>query len=1113
MRVFVLIIFLIVFQLLSINSLAQTRGISVNVNNVSIENILNIVEDQTDYLFMYSRSKINLDRKIDIHLKNVDLIYLLNTLFEGYNITYKIDGRQIVLSPDGKISNRQLVNVSGRVIDKTGSALTGVTVVIDGTTKGTITDINGSYVISNVSAQTSLVFSFMGMKKLNIPVNGRNIINVTMLEDAVGIEEVVAIGYGSVARLNLTSSISKIDRDAIKARPIPTLSEAFAGQLVGVRAQNATGVPGAELKIRIRGINTINGSSDPLFVIDGVPKADMKDINPNDIASIQILKDASSTAIYGSRGANGVVLIETQKGEGRPSFSFETFYGVQEPSKKIDVMNKDQWLAYSIWHRNTEWLRQGGSMADPMAGRPASLQIPGFWLDQSNEGTDWQDAITSKAPIQSYQLAMSSGNDLGQIYISGGYLDQGGIIYNTYYRRTNFRFNGTMNVSDRILLGLIIAPSFSDQDSRDSEGKELAIHHALNQSPLVPLKSATRDWGYPPGLGIVYPNPLEQLKQTTDNTKLSTISTSLWGQVEVLKGLKLKSQLSYDQRNRVYEFFQPGNVTYNNGNISIGYSNSASWTDWTLQNTLSYNHKYKNHSFKILLGQSCEQHKYFLINAEATGWPNEEIMTLNVAKIPIKASTSKTQNNGISFFERFSYDFKEKYLLNASIRYDGSSRFGTNNQWGLFPAVSAGWKLNEELFLKYIKWIDLLKLRVAWGKAGNDRIGIYSYLSILGKENTSWGDDIVSGFAPQNIGNRDLKWEATETTDIGLDFTGLNNRIQLNIDYYKNTTDNLLFSVPIPNTTGYSNFTTNLGTVQNQGWEVDLTGQLTTGELRWTAGINLSMGTNKVIDMGSINQFTSSLFDAQFITRVGGPVSQFYVLRTDGLLKSDDFDSDNSALVPILSGQEPGNVKYIDQNGDKIISSMDYVPYGSNIPDLIYGFSNYVQWKNFEFNMLFQGQIGGDVLFLGQRHLDYGGVDKNQFSRWIHAWKPDYEQTYGSNENPIPEIGNVDMLWDGKTPNPFGVFSNNDDLRIYNASFFRVKNITVSYRFPKRIFNRIVLKSAKIYLSMENLLTIDQYPGYTPESNSIGNETTQAGVDYATYPLARKYTLGVKITF
>jgi TonB-linked SusC/RagA family outer membrane protein len=563
------------------------------------------------------------------------------------------------------------------------------------------------------------------------------------------------------------------------------------------------------------------------------------------------------------------------------------------------------------------------------------------------------------------------------------------------------------------------------------------------------------------------------------------------------------------------------------GSIPNGNSNVQRWSDWTVQNTLTYDFTVaKSHSINLLLGQSADQHTYYQVASTATGFPNSLVRTLNVATTPTQAYTYKQGNTAASFFGRASYNFKDKYLLNASVRRDGSSRFGANNKWGIFPSASVGWKLNEEAFMKKYDWLSLLKVRASWGKAGNDRIGNYDYMALLRVDNTAWNNAIQGGLAPNNIGNDNLQWETTNTTDLGFDLSILKNRIQFNFDYYNNKTTDLLFNVPVPNSTGFSSFRTNLGEIQNKGWEIDLNTRNIVGKFSWSSSLNLSANRNKVIDMGGTKQIVSGNWDGQFITKVGGPVTQFYVYRTDGLLKPADFDASKKALVPIMTGQVAGNVKYIDQltidsNGDGVmdkadgvINSSDLAPYGSNLPKLMYGFTNRFEYKGFELSILLQGQFGGDIMWLGQRQLDSGGPGLKLLSRWVHSWKPDYEAIYGAGENPIPTIAGVDMSWDGKTPYAVaGKNDNNSDLRIYDATFVKIKNISLTYNFPKHLLGNSLINAAKAYISVDNLATFDNYPGVTTESNSFGNETTQAGVDYTTYPLSKRFTLGVNITF
>ena len=1113
MRLTLFLLVISVFSAFS-NSYAQKTKLDINVQNSSVRDVLDAIENQSEFFFMYNNKQVDVDRKVDLDSKSSTIDVVLQKLFAGTNVNFKVVNRQILLYPNDIINfaEQQERKISGKVSDQSGAPVPGVSVAVKGTTMGVSTANDGTFTFLLPNNAKTLVFSFIGMKTQELYIGSQTVFNVKMLEDSYGLDEVVAIGYGTQKKSNLTSAYAKIDDQSIKERPLTTISEAFAGQLSGVRAQNTSGIPGSELNIKIRGVNTINGNSNPLYVIDGIPRDNMTNLNPGDVASIQILKDASATSIYGSRGANGVILIETKQGSGNTAITVDAYYGLQDPVKMMDMMNGPEWTAYMIYARNETYLRSGGSMKDAMSKRPANLQIPTSWIDGSRPPVDWQKAITTRAPIQNYQVSASSKTDKGSIYVSGGFMDQDGIIKDTYYNRLNFMVNATLNVGEKMKLGVNIAPSYSNQADQNTEGKETTIHQALMQSPLIQLNEATVDLGYPTDFPQVYVNALEKLKAMTDRTEKGKLNSSIWGEYNIIHGMTFKSQYSYDYRTEMYEYFYPA---IERGTIPSASSYMSRWNDWSVQNTLNYDFTIaKNHNINLLLGESADEHKSYNISSTATGFPNSLVRTLNVATTPTQAYTYKERNTTSSYFGRASYNFKDKYLLNATVRRDGSSRFGGNNKWGTFPSVSAGWKLTEESFMKKFDWLSLLKVRASWGMAGNDRIGNYDYMALLKVDNTAWNNAIQVGLGPNNIANDNLKWEATTTSDFGLDVSALKNRIQFNFDYYINKTTNLLFNVPVPFSTGFSSFRTNLGEIQNKGWEVDLNTRNIVGKFNWSTSLNLSANRNKVIDMGGLQQITSGNWDAQFITKVGGPVSQFYVYRTAGLLKPTDFDATGKALVPIMTGQVAGNVKYIDQNKDGVITSSDLAPYGSNLPKLMYGFTNRFAYGGFELSILLQGQMGGNVMWLGQRQMDSGSNLVNNLSRWVHSWKPDYEKIYGVGENPIPSIAGVDMSWDGKTEYRLaGKNDNNSDLRIYNAAFLKIKNISLTYTLPKSFLGNSVFKAAKAYISIDNLKTFDNYPGVTTETNSYGNDTTQAGVDYTTYPLSKRYTVGVNITF
>ena len=1117
---------LVSVMLVSAGGYSQNTKLSLSYKNIQIGQLLQLIEEQTQYRFAYSKSKLNPEETVSIEVIGEKLEQILRTILDKDQLTYNIIDRYVVISDKNSSAGindfqQQQKNVSGKVTDSSGSTLPGVSVVVKGTTAGNITDSDGNYTLNNIPANSILQFSFIGMKTLEIPVAAKTTINVVMTEESVGLDEVVAIGYGTVKKSSLTSAISKIGEDAFRDRPLTSTAEGLQGQLAGVRVQSTSGLPGAEPRIRIRGVNTINGDSSPLYVVDGVTRSSISDLNPEDIKSITVLKDAASSAIYGARGGNGVILVVTKEGKGKASVSFDASYGWQKAEKLLPTMNKDQFLAYNIWYRNVSWLRADSknTMNTPPSQRPGSYIIPDAWT-QSTVDTDWQKAVTQTAPIQNYQVSASGQSDLGNIFFSAGSMDQNGILVNTYYKRTYFRLNGVLNVFKNLKVGINVAPTFSEQDKRLSEGKEQAFHHAISMNPLIALNQATASTGLPTGIAGQI-NPLERLKQVTDQTKSNTVLTTLWGELNLSKDIKFKTQYSYDYSGSVYQFFRPAEVNGLNSNaISAGSSYSSRNATWSIQNTLNFNKTIADaHHIDILLGQSSDKKDYYRIDAVATGWPGESIETLNVATTPTLASTERSSTTTASFFGRVNYDFKEKYLFSATVRRDGSSRFGSNNKWGIFPSFSAGWKINDELFMQNITWLSLLKLRASWGTSGNDRIPDYQYMALMSTSNkTSWGNAVVGGMTPSNIANEDLKWESTQSSDAGLDISLFKNRVQFNFDYYRNVTKDLLYQLSIPYTSGFSGYLTNIGSLENKGWEIDLTTSNLTGNLKWETSLNLSTNKQKVLDMGGNPEIRSASFDATFLTRVGGPVSQYLLYRTDGILTADDFEANGkTAKVPIMPGQEIGNYKYVDQPNaegvkDGKITTADMVPYGDNFPDLTYGMTNSFSWKNFDLSIFIQGQLGGDIMFLGQRQFDNGVPDNNGFARWVNCWKPNYEQLYPGAGNPIPNTG-IDMSWDGVTPNPFGKNDNNTDQRVYDTSFLRIKNITLAYNIPLKILNKYQIKSLRVYFSADNIKTFSDYPGLSPENDTYGNGNTRLGVDYSSYPSASKYSFGLNLTF
>jgi TonB-linked SusC/RagA family outer membrane protein len=1132
MRTTLILLFTCVFCSMAEVSYTQNAKVTINKRYVTLEEVLNEIENQTDYLFIYS-NEINTSEKVSLKAKQEAVSKVLDKLFKDKDVKYSMEGNHIILSTIERVNTleketiaavqQQKKTITGTVKDQNGEPIIGANIIEVGTTNGTVTDMDGNFTLS-VEDDATIRISYIGYLEQDINTAGKTSFNIILLEDTQALEEVVVIGYGSVKKANLTSSVSKITDEALKDRPITTIGEAFQGQLAGVQAQATSGgIPGEEMTIRIRGVNTVNGDSSPLYVIDGVPRDNMNGINPSDIATIQILKDAAASSIYGSRGANGVVLIETKTGTGKPSVTFDAYYGFQVAEKSLDTMTGPEYVAYNWMMRNySHILNNGGSISDPMSSRQVDYQVPEWWADFT-DFTNWEKLVLRTSPIQNYVASASGQNDMGSLFFSVGYLDQEGIVINTNYNRYNFRLNGSLNISNNIRIGANVSLITSVQkiagaNLGDRQGKDSSFHHALMQSPLVKQGENIRTEDNTGGVvsqneyGASWIDPVEQLERTVDDTNTTRIQSSVWGEWKPINGLTYKIQFSKNYDGTTYEYFQPASVNLSQYSSS-GSSYSERYDNWVLQNTLTYDKIFgENHHLNLLLGQSAEKQKYYIGNMEANGWPYENIATLNVASTALLASTTHTNYTNASFFGRVNYDLKDRYLFSASLRRDGSSRFGPKTKWGNFPSASVGWKINEESFLQDAKWINLMKLRMSMGTSGNDRIGDYAYLSQLGSYNAAYGNTLQLGASGSNIANADLKWEQTRSWNFGFDFSALKNRLQFNIDYYINTTSNLLFDIPVPYSTGYNSQLTNIGELRNKGWEFDVTSHnIDRKNFSWNTSLNLSHNSNEVLDMGSVESFTVTQNGQQFITKVGGPVSQFYVFRTNGVLTSEDFDSNGKALVPIADGQIEGNTKLVDTNGDEKITSADMVPYGNNLPDLIWGLTNRFSYKNWELSLLLQGQFGGEILNLGARHNDDGGAfNRTLMSRWLRSYKNDGLQEALSDPDLQAYIlkHNLDVSWDGKTPVGLPWNEGNSDWRIYDATYVRIKNITLSYTLPGSALKKTRISGLKIYASIDNVYTFSDYPGYTPETSSYGNSNTMMGVDYSTYPLSRKFTFG-----
>lgn len=1037
--------------------------------------------------------------------------------------------------------------VMGKVVDTGGFPLPGVSIVLKGTTTGTVTDVNGEFYLDNVASDATLVFSFIGFENMNVPVDGRTAINVILEESSIGLDEVVAVGYGTVKKANVVGSIAKINEDALADRPVARVEQALQGQMAGVSVRSTSGAPGSDITVNVRGAASINGESTPLYVVDGVPLDNLSGVNPSDISSIEVLKDAASAAIYGSRGSNGVILVTTKKGKtGKPVITLSAYTALSTVEKKVDVMSADEWLDFNKKFYDRQWVNKTGlsasvSQADRIAYAEAAdgkvyatrdalgairstygIYDP-YWDTDAIEAIDWQDAIFRTAPSNDIQLSASGATDILNYSISGGVFQQDGIIEGSSFDRYTMRGNMEAKLNKRITIGLSLAPSFGKTVGASVDGKDNAVSKALSLTPWV-LAGSGKMAGADPykfydlwGAGANNVSPYVMAVYNDRQREDVRMNSSMNATVNVVNGLNVNGLVSWNYRSNSDRSYTPtwisstwNTAAYPGEKSSSRYQTLRSHTVLT-QATINYDKEFGNHSVNALAGLSQETYRQETTDQGMGVLANDKTWVFTkTSGTTINYNTlAASENAMISYFGRMQYGFMNRYLLAASLRRDGSSKFGQNNRWGWFPSVSAAWKMNEEGFMQEIDWVGTAKLRVSWGQAGNDRIGTGQYLSNMSALNYPIGDSQTSsnGFVVGNISNSMLGWEKTDSYNIGLDFGLWRNRVYMTADfYYKKTTD-LLLKAPVSLTTGFSSMMDNVGSVENKGFEVEINSVNLNGAFKWNTSANISINRNEILSLGDDDADILSGQGSTIIQRVGNPINSYYLLEANGVLRESDFGSYNATTkkwvdpkVPIYSGQQPGDTKYVDKRGgaggakDGAITSADYDAVGAYQPDFEWGMTNTFSYKDFDLSILLQGRVGGELLSIGSRSWNKptNAPAYNYMASWLN-------DAYWSEED--PGNGSVPAFYATVTGAQY------DTNWLYDASYVRIKNITFGYTLP---IKKEILKMARLYVSCDNVYMWDNYyPGFSPEAATQDNGSS----DWGSYPLARTFSLGLNVTF
>lgn len=1115
-----LVTLLLMATLSQVTAIGYSQKISLDKRNVSIETAFKAIESQTDYLFLYDKLDLPTSSLVSVRIKDATIDQTLNQLFQNLPLSYKIFKKNIVIKKEEKIKLESVITpaekpsflqaLTGKVIDEKGEGLPGVNIVIKGTSKGATTNTSGEYQIDITDKGTILVFSFVGYLTQELEVGSRTTLDVTLKVDDKALEEVVVVGYGTQRKSDLTGAISSIKAEDLKKLPTTSFDQAIQGRAAGVQVTQASSAPGGRVSIRIRGGNSLSSGNEPLYVIDGYPitaggtaggngagQNPLASINPSDIASMEILKDASATAIYGSRGANGVVLVTTKRGKaGKTSVTYDGYYGVQKVIKKLDMMNAREFATL------VNEARVNDGVATPVFPNPADLYN---FPDPATmgEGVDYQNEIFRSAAIQNHTINISGGNDNTKIAVSGSYFDQKGVLIGSDFKRASIRANIDTKLSKNIMFSTNLTTSKvwgnNGRSEGDGGGNANTVNAALIMPPTVPIfqKDGTYTRLNPTPGGSTVHNPVPIVLFNKDFQNVDRVMGTMAFTWNIITDLSLRVSVGTDMSNASRETYEPREtVNGYNANGRAGQANRRSMS-YLNENILTYNKEINKHLFNVVAGYTRQMDRDQQFSASSSNFLTDlyEADKLDAGAVFTSPISWKNQSQLVSYLGRVNYTYNNKYLLSLTGRSDGSSKFGANNKWAFFPSVAVGYKLSEESFIQSIDAISNLKVRASYGKTGNQNILNYQSLARLNVYNYDLSGALVSGLAPNNIANPDLRWETTATTDFGIDLDLFGNRLNFVADYYYKKTTDLLWNVSIPQTSGFSSIFRNIGSLQNKGLELSIGGEIFVKDFKWSSNANWSMNRNKVLEIpgytpSTQNEISGHLKINGSWLEPGLPVGVWNLLQYDGVFQNQQqFDAGPRSAA----NDKLGDARFIDKNGNGSINlAEDRMIVGDPNPDFIYGWSNNFSYKGFDLSVYMQGTFGNDILNVQRAESNVSGPWGNQRKEIVDRWTP----TNTTSNIPRARV----------TVNPLLLQSS---WLIEDGSFLRVKTASLGYTFkPSKGIN-----SCRLYVTGQNLLTFTKYSGFDPEVNSPGNSNLQLGVDYNAYPAARTFLVGVNVGF
>lgn len=1076
--------------------------IDLSLKDETIINCFKEIERQTSFSFIYNSRVEKIGSKINIAAEDISVSDALKLMSGQSNLTFKQVGENITVTIDGDDTKKV---IKGTIIDaKTGSSLVGVIIRVKDGVGGTVTNNDGFFSMSVPATAKELTLSYVGYQSrvVDIPLDGE--LMVQMVEDTNSLDEVVVIGYGTQNKSKVTGSISKLDFNDVSEYPVPIFDQAMAGKLPGVEVIQPTGDPGSNALFRIRGVKSLSAGNQPLIVLDGVPLSygtNMANINPDDIASVEVLKDAASAAIYGSRGTNGVVIITTKSGDKKDgvTYNFHANYGVQDVPRRIDLMDAYEFADARAEAIKNDWIRSNPDKEVPED--PGEYGIPDYMIPylegkQGLTNTDWQDEIFRKAAMQEYGLSVAGNNGKTSFFLSGNFLKQDGVMMSSDFKRYSFRSNIKTKLSDKLTLGVNLNPSYGvknklpDENYNDDglilsaicsypffkpykDNGDLAISEQINETILTG--------------GAQVENPVAMAELIHDKTEDIRLIGGTYLSYQPIKGLVLKTFFGTDLLSTRENYFRPsilGRYTVAAPTQATGKFWSKRIYNWTSENSITYSRSINNHSFSVLAAFTSQKENTERVYLEGTDYPNDKVQTINAAATT-NGNTTETEWVLLSYLARVTYDYKNRYLVNLTYRTDGSSRFGKNNKWGSFPSASVGWRPTAEPFYPQNKVLTDMKFRASWGRTGNFFIDDYASIARLGQQNYVFNNNVSNGLGPVTAPNDNLTWENTTMRNFGVDIQLFNNRIEIIGDYYNSITSDMLLEVPVPYYSGYSSSIQNIGKVENKGYEITLNTNNRIGGFDLQAGVNFYTNRNKVLALGPDQEVIRGTW--LFSTEVGQPIGSFWGYNSLGVISSQE-QIDNYATV---KGAQVGRTYlWEDTDGDGEITEDDKKILGNYFPDYNLNFNAALSFKGITLSFVIQSVQGHEVF----NYLKLWSVNQTH-------WSPPLKETADRETYVYPDLQRTDNNYQ------------RGSMLVEDASFVRLRNVTLGYNLPPKLLSKLNITNLRVYLSGQNIYTWTKYGGYNPEVSSRPDNPLTPGIDYGNYPVPRVYSLGLNMSF